>query len=245
MQSKTRAVVIHFAISLTVALMAFVYVWKVLYPPPLFDIMRASGLIGLLLVVDVVLGPLITSIIFSKEKSRKALLFDFTVIGAMQLSALIYGFSVVLKAAPAYIVFDGLRFDVVNYADLTQNTKDRAVKNFSLPFGGPVLVAAKLPSDKALSLRVLAAGMQGVNISAFPELYVKYTERIRDVEQAAESIDALKVRKQSAAKQLNEELLPVELGRVAVLPAKLGDHRLAALVSTSGDFIRLVNVDIW
>jgi hypothetical protein len=245
MRSKLKPFAIHLAISLAVAFAAYLYVRLVLYPGSLFEVMRASGLIGLLLFVDVVLGPLVTSIIYDAHKSKKALTLDFVVVGALQLSALIYGFSVVLKAAPAYVVFDGLRFDVVNHVELSAN-KDAKNESLKLPFSGPKIVAAELPKDRDLSLKVLAAGMQGVNVSAFPQLYIEYDHHKNKVAVVAESIEGLSKRNIAAAGQIQNQLRSEEREKVSVLPAKVGDHRMAALVaSKSGEFVRLVNVDVW
>ena len=54
----------------------------------------------ILLFVDVVCGPLLTLVLASPEKSHRAHAVDFTLIGTVQMLALLYGLLYVLQARP-------------------------------------------------------------------------------------------------------------------------------------------------
>lgn len=89
--SKLKALATHLSISLVLVAIAL---WLMLgrwFPAPLFH--TDGGGIGLKLVVlvDLVLGPLLTFVVFDPAKTRKALAIDFTTIALLQLGAYFYG----------------------------------------------------------------------------------------------------------------------------------------------------------
>ena len=61
------------------------------YPYPYRELSGGRELFALVVAVDVVLGPLITLVIFNPAKTRRHLVMDFTVIGLLQVAALAYG----------------------------------------------------------------------------------------------------------------------------------------------------------
>ncbi|MDP3858244.1 MAG: hypothetical protein Q8Q73_10855 [Stagnimonas sp.] len=89
--TKFKALGTHLGIS---GLLVAVALWLMLVrwlPTPLFH--TDGGGIGLKLIVlvDLVLGPLLTFVVFDPAKSRRALGLDFTVIALVQLGAYGYG----------------------------------------------------------------------------------------------------------------------------------------------------------
>ena len=65
--------------------------------------------------------PLLTFFIFNPEKSSKAILFDFTVMGTIQITALAWGLFVVYNQRPLAISFWEGRFYPVIMEDLEAN----------------------------------------------------------------------------------------------------------------------------
>lgn len=89
--NKFKALGAHLSISLVLVGIAL---WLMLgrwFPTPLFH--TDGGGIGLKLVVlvDLVLGPLLTFVVFDPAKTRRALAIDFTTIALLQLGAYFYG----------------------------------------------------------------------------------------------------------------------------------------------------------
>ena len=102
--TKLKATGIHLSLSVLVFIYLtyqIVFVW---YPEPYFSV--DGGWQGLRLVgaVDLVLGPLITFMIFDLSKSRRAILFDLTVIAIIQFGALFYGVYMTYYQRPVAIV---------------------------------------------------------------------------------------------------------------------------------------------
>jgi hypothetical protein len=102
--TKLKATGVHLSLSVLVFIYLsyqIVFVW---YPEPYFSV--DGGWQGLRLVgaVDLVLGPLITFMIFDLSKSRRAILFDLIVIAMIQFGALFYGVYTTYYQRPVAIV---------------------------------------------------------------------------------------------------------------------------------------------
>jgi hypothetical protein len=99
--TRWKASAIHFTISLAViGLTAAIIVWC-WYPPELFGMAKAGILLGLLGGVDLVIGPLLTLLVY--KQGKKLLKFDLTVIVLLQVAALAYGLQTVWHSRPVYI----------------------------------------------------------------------------------------------------------------------------------------------
>jgi hypothetical protein len=109
--NRWQASAIHLGISAAIGIGVVVLMLALWYPQHYFAAMGGDTLIMLLIGVDVVIGPLITLIIFDPKK--KNLRFDLAVIALLQSAALVYGCSIMFKARPVYNVFVVDRFEVI------------------------------------------------------------------------------------------------------------------------------------
>lgn len=103
--SKLKATGIHLLISLAAFL---IVLWLILgdwYPQPFFTTSGGWHGIRLMALIDLALGPLLTFIIYNTAKSAKAKVFDFTVIGIVQLSAMLWGGHTVYQTRPVAMVY--------------------------------------------------------------------------------------------------------------------------------------------
>ena len=91
LKTKLIATGVHLSLSLVVfAYLAYLifYHW---FPQPYFSVDGGWQGIRLVAAVDLVLGPLITFLIFDLTKSRRAIVFDLVIILVIQFGALAYG----------------------------------------------------------------------------------------------------------------------------------------------------------
>ena len=151
--TKLQAFLIHFAISATVVAMVFAVIWFIWYPSPLFELFGAWEIIRVLIVVDLVLGPLLTLIVYRAGKAR--LLFDMVVIAAIQVSALVYGVASIYTERPCYMVFSVDRFealscDMIDPAQLAARSDLNQRRWYE-----PLYVVALMPTDPAERNRLL------------------------------------------------------------------------------------------
>ena len=172
MIDRIKAVGVHFACSAALVLAVVLFCGLVWYPGVLAWAAGMASLMVLIVIVDLVLGPLLTGIVY--KKGKKSLKMDLVVIVAIQVSALLYGVHAVYQARPAYIVFTMDRFEVVAAKDIETDRPEIANTEFSsVPLMGPRYIAAKMPSDPNQRSKILFSKVHtGAGLAMMPEHYV-------------------------------------------------------------------------
>ncbi|MBT8435189.1 MAG: hypothetical protein KJN95_11020 [Gammaproteobacteria bacterium] len=102
--TKLKATGIHISLSLVVFIYLAYQIYYNWYPQPYFSIDGGWQGIRLVAGVDLVLGPLLTFLIFDLRKSRKEILFDLMTIVTIQFGALAYGIYATYSQRPVAIV---------------------------------------------------------------------------------------------------------------------------------------------
>jgi len=130
-KNRWEAFAAHFGFSLLIffgLLGVIIYLW---YPGALFA--AAGGWQGIRIVVgvDLVLGPLLTLIVYNLAKPRRLLYRDLTVVGAIQLSCLVAGVAIVYTERPVAVVYCLDKFYALKRSEFVANGKDPQ----SLPLG--------------------------------------------------------------------------------------------------------------
>ncbi len=175
--TRWQAAAAHLSISAVIAATVLAVMLMVWYPPPLFEAEGGMGLVFILVGVDVMIGPLITLVIF--KSGKPGLKFDLWTIALLQSGAMIYGCYVVSEVRPAFIVFVKDQFEIVSAVELTPADLQQArrAEFRRLPLTGPMLVAVEPPTDnKELQELMFLAVEQGRDMRHFPKYYVPYAE---------------------------------------------------------------------
>jgi hypothetical protein len=193
----------HLLISATIAALALLVILGVWFPGPLFEAAGGLGLLYLLVGVDVVLGPLLTLIVF--RAGKPGMKFDLVAIGTLQLAALLYGCSVVFLARPAFVVFVKDRFELVSVVEIepAELAKARYPEFRAFPWTGPRLAAADTPADPVERQKLLMLALSGTDLQSFPQYYVPYAERRSEVLAAAMTIARLRAAEPVTAKEVD------------------------------------------
>lgn len=176
---RLRAGGIHLAISALVALAAMGLIFLVWYPGVLARAQGVNFLVLILIGVDVALGPMLTTIIFNPAKPWRLLRFDLSVIGLVQLAALVYGVHAIAAGRPVFVVFNIDVFDAVAAGELDPRSLARAQErgNADISWFGPRIVAARLPTDPEASQKLLFSSISGgPDLQHSPEWYLPYAE---------------------------------------------------------------------
>lgn len=248
--SRWKASSIHLAISAIIAAAVLALTLLVWYPHAIFAAVGGQQVLLILLGVDVVLGPLITLLIFNVKKSHKELTTDLSVIAVLQIAALIYGMGVVFQTRPVYFVFSADSFDLVNASMLSQDdlAKARYPEYRSLPLAGPVYVYSEMPTDPDERNEVVRSAYSGKDLSQLPQYYKPYAEHIAAVARLAKPLAALK--------ELNPDRLAEieDAGRASggseadlgFVPLRVKGQSLAVLVEkNTGKVQKIVNMRPW
>lgn len=179
--TRWQASGLHLLISIAVAASVVALMLSLWFPGSLFEAAGGNDLLLILVGVDVVLGPLITLVIF--RAGKRGLKFDLAVIGVLQIGALVYGMHVVSLARPAFIVFVKDQFQMVSAVQLDPEelAKAKYPEFRQPPLGGPRLAFAQLPTEPEEVRMFIAVGLAGHDLQEFPRLFVPYAERRAEV----------------------------------------------------------------
>ena len=104
-KARLKASVIHMLISAMVLLVFFSVVYFIWYPNPLHQLHSTLNVTQIVVAVDLVLGPLLTLVIFNIKKPRAELVRDVSLIVLVQIIALGWGMHITHKVRPAFVVF--------------------------------------------------------------------------------------------------------------------------------------------
>jgi hypothetical protein len=189
--SRWKAAAIHISISALIGLISATLIFFVWYPRPYSHAAGADKLVLLLLGVDVVLGPLLTLIVF--RAGKWGMRFDLIVIAIAQACAFVYGTSVVVRARPAFVVANVDRFTLVAANDIDDADYAKATRpEFrSAPWTGPRIVGALPPTDIEERNKIVLAGPGGKDLPVLPQYYVEYDKVAQELLQRAKPIDLL------------------------------------------------------
>ena len=207
---RLKAAGIHLAISLAVAALAALLVFFVWYPYPYREISGGRELFLLVVVVDVIMGPLMTLAVFNLKKPRKELRRDLAVIGLLQMAALVYGLWTVAVARPVHLVFEVDRFRVVHAVDVEPALLQRAPPELQqLPLMGPTLLSVRGFRDNKESFDATMAALQGLHLGARPDFWQSYDKAKAQISATAKPVAELKTRFPARASDIDTALKSV------------------------------------
>ena len=245
---RASAAAWHLAISATIAAALFAGIYLLWYPGDLFEVGGGRRLFLLIAGVHMVLGPLITLIIF--DPGKKALLFDLIAIATLQAGALLFGVWVLFASRPVYIVFVKDRFELMRANGYPEAELARAGSSPYLvfPLAGPRIVGARMPTDRAERERIVFLAPGGVDLQHMLQHYVAY-DRERPAA-AAKAKPISQLRNLNPGKLERIDRLVRDLGRdekaLGFLPMRAESDDLAVIVDfASGDVLRLVALNPW
>ena len=246
--NRWQASALHLALSAAIAALVVTLMLLVWYPQQYFTAMGGDTLILILIGVDVMVGPLITLIIFVPKK--KGLRFDLAVIATLQLAALTYGVSVMFEARPVYNVFVVDRFEVIAANAVDADSLARADAEFqTLPLAGPKVIAARQPDNpQRLSDIVLSAAQGGPDLANLADLYVPYAELQQDAAKRARPLADLAKRQPQEAAAIRAFVAGSGRAENAMgfLPMKARNQDMAVIVDNkSGEFVGILPVHPW
>ena len=194
-KGRLHASCIHLGVSLSIAALAAAVVFGLWYPYPYREISGGRSLFLLVVFVDVVMGPLITLVIFNRTKPRRELMTDFLVVGLLQLAALSYGLWAVFVARPVHLVFEYNRMAVVHAIDVDPALLSKAPKELqTLPMTGPTAIALRPFKNAAEQIDATIAAMGGAPLPARSDLWQPYRDSVVDILKEAKPAAELETR---------------------------------------------------
>jgi hypothetical protein len=234
-REKLVATAIHFGVTAVLAGAAAALIFFVWFPAPFHTMIGGTELFLLVIGCDLALGPLISLVIYNSRKSRRELLIDYTVVGVVQIAALVYGVLIVAGTRPVTVAFVKDRIEIVTARDIQDEelAAARDPRYASLPWSGPRLVNVVVPA--AERQEALFASLSGREEMSRPRFYQPYDTALPEIRRRAGLLDELAA-KHPEAKALIDEAVKdanVPAARLRWLPTR---HR-------KGFWTALIDVD--
>lgn len=241
--SRYKAFSIHFAVSALVVLSFLGLVVFVLYPSPYLEISGTRRVLTLLVVVDMVLGPLMTLIIF--RSGKPGLKTDLSIIAAIQIAAFVYGAVVINQERPAYIVYAVDRFEVVSpEVDFSESRYPDLERGW---FESPAYVYAALPEDAQEAGELLLGALTGgADLAESPKYYEPYDAGRKEILLNGRPIEDLVAADSANESKLRSLLGDSNLAEYLYIPL-VGKSKVMSVIIRSGDAepVGVVDVELW
>lgn len=245
--SRWKASFIHLLVSILVVgtVAAFiVYFW---YPPALMHMAKADKLLLMIGSIDLVVGPLLTLIIYKANK--RYLKLDLFIIGLIQVLFLGYGLHTTFSSRPVFLVAVPDRFELVFANEIRPERLSEATLHRYRKLGltRPQLVGAKLPEDEKEKENIMlsALNLQG-DIQHMPKYYTEYPEIVTSLLKNAHPLLGNKALKPSDAEALLDAAkdygYEAEHLRYVALASSRG-FAVILIKAETGEVVGPVNVD--
>ena len=181
LSKKLQAFLIHLGLSLLVASLVLILVLWLWYPAPLASATGVTHIILMLISFDVILGPLLTLLVYQEHK--KSLKFDLSCIVVVQLLAFAYGLYTVAQPRPVWIVQTNQMFQLV----AANSVQTESLKNAQPPFQ-----KNSWTQPRWVATNDQNALQQGILDPAFyPEFYITLESARVRIQQKQQPLDRL------------------------------------------------------
>lgn len=175
LRKSHKTALIHLVVTAIVVSMSIALVLYVWYPGKLAEAQDVRQIVLTILGVEIVIGPLITLIVFDPKKL--GIRFDIAFVVAIQLMALSFGLFTIHGGRPIYVVFNVDRFDVVSLQDVDRNSLKKAPSELQPNIWKPRFVGALLPDDPTERSDLLFSSLGGgPDLPQLPEYYVPLSQ---------------------------------------------------------------------
>lgn len=145
-KSKFKAAGIHFGISSIIFIILAYFIVFQWYPFPYFTADGGWQGIRIIALIDLVLGPFLTLIIFNPNKSMREIRFDLGSIALIQISVLMWGVYTVHNERPAAVIhWDGEFYTMPAKSYKEQGISLKQLSQYSDE--KPPLIHAHRPTD--------------------------------------------------------------------------------------------------
>ena len=190
-RTKLFAFSLHFLATAVLAAIAAALIFLIWFPAPFARMVGGTELFMLVVGCDVVLGPLLSLVIYDPRKTRLALIVDYSVVGVVQLATLVYGVYIVAGTRPVIVAFNRDRLEVVTAREINaaELAAARAPQYRSLSLGGPRYVSIEVP--KADQQDALFQSVAGNEEHQRPKFYAPYEAALEQIRKRAKTIAAL------------------------------------------------------
>lgn len=197
MRFRLKAFGLHLAGSATALTLVLGAMWLGWYRWPGWYLASVLHVVGVLVMLDLVLGPTLTLIIANPAKPHRELKRDIAVIVIVQLVALIYGARTLWLGRPLYYTFSVDRLELVQASDLKADDIDVARRENPLLapwwYSRPRWIWAPLPENPEEAKRIVTGAVfGGTDVIQLPRYFRPWEQGLPELRKRLQRLDELK-----------------------------------------------------
>jgi hypothetical protein len=197
MRFRLQAFGLHLSGSATALTLVLGTFWLCWYRWPGWYLASVLHIVGLVVMVDLVLGPTLTLIVANPGKRRAVLARDIAIIVTVQLIALGYGGVTLWQGRPLYYTFSVDRLELVQASDLKSDdiAAGRRANPALAPFwySRPRWIWAPLP-DKPEEAQEIALGSAfgGTDVIQMPRYFRPWEQGLPELRKRLVRVDEMR-----------------------------------------------------
>ena len=233
----------HLFISCSIALLVAGLVFFIWYPSPLATAVGVTHIFLMLLVIDVILGPLLGLLVY--KEGKKTLKADLSIIVILQILALGYGVYSIEGGRPVWVAYNVDRFELVRKNEVITDHIEQALPQFQdTPWFKPQYVAVKFATDvNQRNDDMFSEVFGGISIAQKPERYVNINQAKSQLQQRAKSLKELN--HYNDVQQVNY-ILSKHPQANAFVPLKANAVDMTVLINKDkGEVVKIVDLRPW
>ena len=245
LRSRARAASWHLLVSLGVCALSGALVFGLWYPGPYRLMSGGRDLVLLVALVDVVLGPLLTFIVFDPRKASMQLCRDLSVIAALQMAGLAYGLHTVYFSRPVALAFEVDRFRMVSAAEVHTAELPRAAPEFrTLPLTGPRVLAVRPAEAGNERNEAIFMALRGIDTGQRPSFWIPYDQSKSLARAKSKPLSALLLRYPAQRNAIESAIREAgqDTGSITFLPV-LARGDWVAFLDSSGNIVGFFPID--
>lgn len=243
MPRRLKYFICHLAISAVIGLLILILVFWGWYAVPLASAVGVTHIFLMMLVIDVIVGPILGFIVY--KEGKKTLKFDLSVIILIQIAALCYGVFSIEQGRPAWLVYNIDRFELVRKNGLIEDHIVDALPQYQhVSWLKPQFVAVELAKDiKTRNDDLFAEALGGVSIAQKPERYVPLEKVKPQIQQRAQVLSLLN---QFNAKEDINTIIKKYPQADSWVPLKANAVDMVVLMNKEkGEVVKIVDLRPW
>lgn len=241
MSKRLKFFLLHFLVSFAIAFFITLCIFFIWYPAPLAKAAGVTHIFFMLLVIDVILGPVLGFIVY--KEGKKTLKMDLAIIIIVQIVALMYGLYNITQARPVWLVQTGDRFELVRNNDINF---DRNIKSdYKAPsWLTPQFVATVSGKTVEEQNKYLFEELEtGISASYRPERYTALKNEKDRLIKGAQELSILN--KFNKEEEVNNILIQYPQAN-AWLPLSAVDTDMVVLINKeNAEVIKIVDLRPW
>lgn len=233
----------HFSISILVVLVIIAWVFLIWYPQPLAQAVGVTHIFLMMVVIDVVLGPILGFFVY--KEGKKTLKFDLAVIILIQLSALGYGLYSIAQGRPVWLVYNVDRFELVRNNEIIDTNIQKVQAQFRNPsWFKPKFAAVQIAKNsEERSNNMFEELLGGVSLAQRPERYVGLAQVKPQIQKLAQNLNELE---KYNSKQQVKTVLKKYPSADAWVPLKANAIDMVVLMNkSSAQVVKIVDLRPW